>query len=79
MTLKVTACGIEVDGEVQITVDAMLELTNDDKTMIELDGEVMRIKDAYNLHGGKVIDLFGMFERFDENEPRIWIATKRDA
>ena len=45
------------DGECEITVGALLALTDDDKRRVKIDGKPMRVKDAYRSHAEHVVSL----------------------
>lgn len=88
--------GLKIDGsmvafyEVDITVGALMALTGDDKRMIEVNGERMRVKDAYGAHGDEVIEKWGFCgspnylygfrfsdeEDIDGDPSMIWVRTR---
>lgn len=77
------------DGECEITVGALLALTDDDKRRVKIDGKPMRVKDAYRSHAEHVVSDWGFFghcdmtgtfhppKSDDGGEPcLVWIDTK---
>lgn len=77
------------DGECEITVGALLALTDDDKRRVKIDGRPMRVKDAYRSHAEHVVSDWGFFghcdmtgafhspKSDDGGEPcLVWIDTK---
>ena len=53
------------DGECEITVGALLALTDDDKRRVKIDGKPMRVKDAYRSHAEHVVSDWGFFGHCD--------------
>lgn len=66
-------------GDLEITVGALLALTHEDKEEVVIDGDGMRVKDAYHRHDCLTVEEWGLEGYLDFNgfmRPRMWIATK---